>query len=67
MEEYLDLSNRLVPLSSSHTLSSTDVDNKKSGKDGKSTDTSEIDKTSKDNKNEEDDEKDKSKDSNIKK
>lgn len=67
MEEYLDLSNRLVPLSSSHTLSSTDVANKKSGKDSKSTDESNSEKTSTDKNEEANDEADKSKDSNIKK
>ena len=67
MEEYLDLSNRLVPLSSSHTLSSTDVQEKKSGKDNKSTDPSDIEKTSQDNNEEANGDEDESKDSNIKK
>jgi hypothetical protein len=64
LEEYLDLQTRLVPLSSSHTTSSTDIENKKNENE-KSEEDKTPEKTSEENKTTDKND-EKSQDSNIK-
>ena len=64
LEEYLDLQTRLVPLSSSHTTSSTDIENKKNENE-KSEEYKTPEKTSEENKTTDENDQ-KSQDSNIK-
>lgn len=65
LEEYLDLQTRLVPLSSSHTTSSTDIENKKIENE-KPEENKTPEKTSEENKTTDENDDKKSQDSNIK-